>query len=322
MNKLDRIYQLHQLLSSHRYAVPAQTLCERMECSLATLNRHLSYMTKILGAPIVTKRGAGYFYDPNISFELPGLWFNAQELHALLTMQKLLDHLEPGVLKESLTPIQKRLDKMLEYAGPGSENEIGRIRILSMLPRSRKLPHFSKVSSAVLGRKRLSFDYVGRDKNEQSEREVSPQRLTHYRDNWYLDAWCHLRNKLRTFSLERISSVYLLESVAEDVDEDELNRKLGSAYGIFAGVADKEAVLRFMPERARWVADETWHPEQVSRWLDDGSYELRIPYANETELILDICRYGPDVEVVEPEALRQTVAERIRRAAKQYGEEV
>jgi len=233
-------------------------------------------------------------------------------------MQKLLDHLEPGVLKESLSPIQKRLQKMLAHAGSGAEYEIARIRLLSMLPRSRFLPHFSKVSTAVLGRKRLSFHYAGRGNDEQKSRDVSPQRLTHYRDNWYLDAWCHWRESLRTFSLERMNSVVLLETTADRMDESELNEKLGSAYGIFSGRADKQAILRFTPQRSRWVADETWHPEQSSCWLDDGRYELRVPYANDTELILDICRYGPDVEVVEPSELRHSVAERLRLAAKQY----
>ena len=318
MNKLDRIYQLHHLLVSHRYPVASRTLCERMECSPATLKRLVAYMRDMFAAPIVSKRGAGYFYDPNIAFELPGLWFSAQELHALLSMQQLLDHLEPGILKESLSPIQQRLGKMLEHIGHGSESEMSRVRILSMLPRSRELLYFSNVSTAVLQRKRLSFSYAGRSHDEHSKREVSPQRLTHYRDNWYLDAYCHLRHGLRTFSLERMSGVVLLANAADDVEAIVLDTELGSAYGIFSGVAARLAVLHFTAERARWVADEIWHPEQQSRWLDDGIYELRIPYANATELILDICRYGPDVEVIEPAALRQSVADRLRLAAKQY----
>jgi len=318
MNKLDRIYQLHQLLVSHRYPVTVSTLCERMECSHATLKRLIGYMRDMLDAPIVNKRGVGYFYDPNISFELPGLWFNAQELHALLSMEKLLDHLEPGVFTEAISPIQQRLKHLLKRAGHGGEKEMGRIRILSMLPRSRKLPFFSRVATAVLERRRLSFSYTGRGNDELNTREVSPQRLTHYRENWYLDAWCHLRGGLRTFSLERMGDVRLLESVAEDIDEAELHENLRSAYGIFSGVADKEAVLRFTGKRARWIADEIWHSDQQSRWLENGSYELRIPYADDTELVLDICRYGPDVEVIEPQALRQAVTERLRQASAQY----
>jgi len=318
MNKLDRIYQLHQLLISHCYPVAASILCERMECSHATLKRLIAYMREILAAPIVTKRGAGYFYDPNISFELPGLWFNAQELHALLSMKKLLDHLEPGVFTEAISPIQQRLQQLLVRGGHGGASEMSRIRILSMLPRSRSLPFFAKVATAVLERRRLLFSYTGRGSDEQNRREVSPQRLVHYRDNWYLDAYCHLRDGLRTFSLERMADVCLLDVISDNVAEDELRLKLRSSYGIFSGLADKEAVLLFTGQRARWVADETWHPDQQSRWLDDGHYELRIPYADDTELILDICRYGPDVEVIEPKDLRSAVAERLRKAAFQY----
>jgi predicted DNA-binding transcriptional regulator YafY len=318
MHKLDRIYQLHGLLASHRYPVAATLLCDRMECSSATLKRHLAYLKDVLGAPVVNKRGIGYFYDPHIAFELPGLWFNAQELHALLSMRKLLDHLGSETLKEHLSPIQRRLDNILAHAGSGAEQEIARIRILTMLPRSRALPHFPRVSSALLTRKRLSFAYTGRGNAEQTERQVSPQRLTHYRDNWYLDAYCHLRQELRTFAVERMAEVHIEKLTARNVNEATLDEKLGSAYGIFSGQADQLAVLRFTPKRARWVADETWHPEQESRWLDDGFYELRIPYANDTELILDICRYGPDVVVVAPQSLRQAVAKRLHLAANQY----
>jgi len=319
MNKLDRIYQLHQLLTSHHYPVPASTLCERMDCSHATLKRLISYMRDILEAPIINKRGSGYFYDPNISFELPGLWFNAQELHALLSMKKLLDHLESGVLTDAISPIQMRLQQLLERAGHGGASNMDRIRILSMLPRSRELPFFSKTATSVLERKRLSFTYSGRGNDEQTRREVSPQRLVHYRDNWYLDAYCHLRGGLRTFSLERMTDVCLLDVTADNIDEGALRQDLRSSYGIFSGLADKKAVLLFTGKRARWVADEIWHSDQQSRWLEDGCYELRIPYADDTELILDICRYGPDVEVIEPESLRSAVAERLKKAALQYG---
>ncbi|PIW44861.1 MAG: transcriptional regulator [Zetaproteobacteria bacterium CG12_big_fil_rev_8_21_14_0_65_54_13] len=319
MDKFDRIQQLHRILVSHRYPVSTTDLCRQLECSRATLNRSIDYMITMLAAPIVNSRGKGYFYDPHIAFELPGLWFTAEELYSLLSMRKLLDESGPGVLQQVMAPVQKRIERLLERNGRGGSTEMARIRILSMMPRSCSLPYFSRVSTAVLERKRLSFSYAGRGDNQQSQREVSPQRLTHYRDNWYLDAFCHLRNGLRTFSLECMAGVYVQETLAAmDVDEVELNLQLGSAYGIFAGVADKVAVLRFAPQRARWVADEAWHPQQESRWLEDGSYELHIPYANATELVMDTCRHGPEVEVIEPQSLRDAVAGQLKLAAARY----
>jgi predicted DNA-binding transcriptional regulator YafY len=66
------------------------------------------------------------------------------------------------------------------------------------------------------------------------EREFSPQRLVHYRDNWYLDA------------------------------------VLKTGYGLFAGEAERRAVLRFSPERAQWVSKEKWHPSQVGTLLAEA----------------------------------------------------
>ena len=66
------------------------------------------------------------------------------------------------------------------------------------------------------------------------------------------------------------------------------------------------------------VADERWHAEQVGRFLTDGRYELRIPYRDDRELVMDVLKYGPDVEVVLPESFREEVVERPRTALAQY----
>ena len=77
-------------------------------------------------------------------------------------------------------------------------------------------------------------------------------------------------------------------------------------------------MLRFGAARARWVSRERWHAQQRGRALDDGGYELRVPYSNPSELIMDILKYGPEVEVIAPDSLRRTVAERLRQAANLY----
>ncbi len=110
----------------------------------------------------------------------------------------------------------------------------------------------------------------------------------------------------------------VLEETALDVPEAELDEHYASAYGIFGGKADKVAVLRFTPERARWVADEKWHPQQEGRWLEDGSYELRIPYRESRELVMDVMRQGASVEVVAPPELRDRIAAELRAAASRY----
>lgn len=109
-----------------------------------------------------------------------------------------------------------------------------------------------------------------------TDRIVSPQRIVHYRETWYLDAWDGGKGGLRSFSIDRIRRANVLTKAALDVPESDLEEHYASSYGIFGGKADKVAVLLFTTERAKWVADERWHPQQEARWLQDGRYELRI----------------------------------------------
>ena len=147
---------------------------------------------------------------------------------------------------------------------------------------------------------------------------MSPQRLVHYRYNWYLDAWGHTRKDLRTFAVDAIRQARVTEAPAREVPDAALDRVLGAGYGIFAGAETETAVLRFTPDSARWVADEVWHSKQVGRIEADGSYVLELPYSREHELVMDLLRHGAGVEVLAPPALRERVASELAAAARQY----
>jgi len=295
-----------------------QSIMDKLECKEATVKRIIRTLRDELGAPIYNVRGEGWRYDHNRQFELPGLWFNRKELEALLAMNMLLSNVGTGLLDKELEPLRNRLNSLLSKVSPSAETETGRIRILEMGRRTIDLPNFSPIAEAVLERKRLIFDYKARSSGLSQRREVSPQRLVHYRNNWYLDGFCHLRNALRTFALDCMELVGQSNHKCDNINERELNEHLGSSYGIFSGKADKVALLRFSPKIARWISVEIWHPDQQGTFLDNGSYELHLPYNNPTELILDICRYGADIEVVQPKTLRDSVAEALRLAASQY----
>ncbi len=322
MDRFDRIFALHQLLSSSRQPVSRQQIEQALECSRATAKRIIENMRDYLNAPIEYDRERnGYHYardsEYGAMYELPGVWFNASELYALLSVQQLLKEVQPGLLERQLAPLQQHIDRLLAAQRPDGEPIGQRILILRAAARPAG-EHFRTIADAVARRRRLRIRYFKRGQEETSERELSPQRLIHYRDNWYLEAWCHLRDDLRTFALDSIRHAEPLEQTAIDLPEEALRDHQASAYGIFSGRAEQTAVLRFRPERARWVAAERWHPDQQSRWMEDGRYELRIPYSQSPELVMDILKYGPDVEVMEPDSLRGEVARRLQEAALIY----
>ena len=103
----------------------------------------------------------------------------------------------------------------------------------------------------------------------------------------------------------------------KDIAEERLNCYFTKSYGIFSGRLRRKALLRFSPERARCVADETWHPQQRGRF-ENGHYILEIPYSDARELVLGILKHGPDIEVLRPKPLRTKVWEQLLRAASQY----
>jgi proteasome accessory factor C len=321
MDRLQRIYQLHQIIGSRRMPVALSVLQEKLECSRATVNRIIEELRLYFNAPLKYDREHnGYFYDlkEGASFELPGVWFNASELYALLTTQQLLEQAQPGLLDGHLKPLKDRLEKILASEQLGSGEISKRVRILRMAGRSVSNQHFQIVAAALLQRKRLAIRYHSRSADAETQREISPQRLTHYRDNWYLDAWCHQRNGLRSFAVERIVEAKTVAHACLDIPEKQLDAHFASAYGIFAGQPKHTAILRFTSDRARWVAEEQWHPQQQGHFHEDGSYELSIPYADPRELVMDILKHGAEVEVIKPEELRKLLSEQLQAAMMRY----
>jgi len=266
----------------------------------------------------MTARPAAIASGDARSFALPGLWFNASEIHALLMMQNLLEEVQPGLLGPQVAPLQTRLKSLLGSRDDAPEEVARRIRIVHAAKRHADLRYFEVIASALLKRHRLAIRHWNRGRDEETEREVSPQRMVFYRDNWYLDAWCHLREEIRSFGVDAIRHAALVDKKARDIAPKRLDDVLGAGYGIFSGDKVQWAKLRFTPEAARWVATEQWHPRQKTSFDERGRYLLELPYANPTELVMDVLRHGANVEVLGPDSLRKLVCDEMANALKAY----
>lgn len=321
MERTERLYHIESLLQRRR-TVSFETLRDTLEVSPATLKRDLRHLRERLHAPITwdpEARGYRMAKDGGQEHHLPGVWFSAAEIHALLTLEQLVAQVDPaGVLADRLAPLRPRLQALLD--GHEDLAEIRRrVRILGQARRPVQPRLFRMIGHALVRRQRLILTYAGRGDGTESRREVSPQRLAHYRDNWYLDAWCHLRNALRSFALDAIQEAEPLLSDALDVAENELDAQLQAGYGIFAGAQVHRARLRFSRERARWVAAEEWHPQQKGQWDAEGRWVLELPYSDPRELVMDILRHTPEVEVLGPPSLADEVRRRLRAGLARMG---
>ena len=339
MPKTDRLYKI-ELLVRQRGSIPFADLLAALEVSPATLKRDLEYLRDQLGAPIEYDRSsngyrfatgaagtagasgsAGASAASGLRHELPGLWFNERELYSLLMAHQLLSGIDAnGMLSRHLQPL---LDRIHDLLGPGGETDakalMKRVKIISALRRPVAPECFERMGEALMRRRRLQMRYLTRARGEVGEREVSPQRLVHYRNTWYLDAWCHQRERLLRFALDAVQQASVQETRAKDVAMRQVQAEMDTGYGIFAGGTRREAVLRFSAQAAPWISQEEWHPAQQGRFLPDGSWELTLPYVDETELVMDILRQGEQVQVLAPDSLVAAVRRRLSAALAVYG---
>jgi predicted DNA-binding transcriptional regulator YafY len=322
MTKTSRLYKIEMLIRNRGH-VSFQTLRDELEVSPATIKRDLDVLRDQLGAPIEYDRDLnGYRFVQRVRearHELPGLWFSERELYSLLMAHQMLGELDDeGVISRHLQPLLARIHDLLGAGADEARALLRRVKIVSATKRPVPSRFFELVGEALLARRRIHMSYLTRSRGELSAREVSPQRLVHYRNTWYLDAWCHAREKLLRFALDAIDQAHALPTRAKEVKLRQVEDEMDGGYGIFAGGEPRWATLVFQPQAAQWVSHEQWHPLQQVAWLPDGRYQMKLPFNDETELVMDVLRQGEFVEVVAPASLRQAVQRRLTAAAQRY----
>lgn len=321
MDRTERFYKIDNLLQTNQ-VVPIERMLRELEISKATFKRDIEYMRDRLHAPIEWDRERGgyrYASTPDTGRQaLPGLWFNASEAYALLMMQSLLSDMQPGLLRAHIEPLKARLRAVIETGHHTAVDVENRVRLLKVATRTVSDKHFEVVAAALLARERLEIDYYGRSRDQSTLREVSPQLLVHYKSNWYLVAWCHLREDVRSFSIDTIKHVKPLVKQAKEIPKAELDAFIGQGYGFYSGDNVRWAKLRFSAVQARWVSREQWHPEQRVQPSDDGSLVIEVPFTDIRELSMDILRHGQHVQVLEPLDLRESIRQQLAAALASY----
>jgi predicted DNA-binding transcriptional regulator YafY len=251
--------------------------------------------------------------------EMTGLWFSEKEATALVLMQHLLSSLDQGgLIGPHIEPLTAIIDGILGQSETSAKELRKRIKVIGMGSRKNSIENFSEIGAALLKRNRLEIAYYSKGKGEDTTREISPQRLIYYRENWYLDAYCHMRNDLRSFAIDGIRSAVLTNKKAQEVTEKDCHEHFAESYGIFSGKATQRAKLRFTPEHARWVAGEHWHGQQVGSFDKEGYYNLEFDFNQDPELIMDILKHGSGVEVISPASLKNKVKAELDKALKSY----
>lgn len=285
-------------------------LATRLGCAERTVWRDLQVL-EAGGVPLTNERDGRqtrWFMADGHTRSL-GIPFTHDELLALHFGRHLLQSLKGTVFAEAL---QSALDKIEAGLSPAA------LRLLQQLDQgtSARTPGFKEYSrfretiellrEAIERCRTVEIVYLSFGREVLSTRRVDPYHLWYQHGGLYLAAYCHTRQQVRTFAVERIRGVTPCPETFTRPADFNLEKYLETSFGLFRGKPERIR-LRFSRAVARYVEERQWHPSQRSERLLTGELEVSLHVATEMDLQRWILSYGKDVEVLAPKKLRDQI---------------
>ncbi len=325
MTHTDKVNTMFQLLVNAKYPMTREEIMVHIgDCHRSTFNRIKNDVFSQSNRMVLTNRSMkpiGYYLDNEDGREksIPNILLRDKEIEALVVIEQMAESLAGGLLSDTVDDFRTAINRKIKSQKINLSDWENRIKIVPMAAKKLEVDVLRLSVTSVLWRKRLKISYRSlTNDGKPKERTVSPQTLLRYRGNWYMDAYCHSSEEIRTFLLSRIISLEPLSADSITVPNKELTERYVNSYGIFSGTAQNSAKIRFTGIAAKVIVQEEWHPDQIMEKQEDGSIILQIPYARADELIMDVLKWGSEAEVLESDELRAEISERIKKMQKLY----
>ncbi|MEN6484412.1 MAG: WYL domain-containing protein [Syntrophobacteraceae bacterium] len=292
-------------------------ISEYFEVSRKTAQRDITYFRDRLRAPIAYHpANKGYYYTKE-DFEFPHLPASQEEVLAILIARSLLSE-AGGFISEAFRGFTRKLREATASFGMSEQRVVEAFSASwhAYSPAPERV--FQKTVQALVEHRTIEIEYLSPKTGEHTRRIIEPHHLQHYMASWVLIAYCRLRNEWRKFYLSRIEELDVLGESFDIRPREQWAHQLEAAFGIFQGTPSIPITLCFNPFRSGWVREQVWHPAQTVRTLADGSIELTFSVADFREVKMKILQYGADVQVLEPDSLRDELRKEVDRLWKAY----
>lgn len=210
MRRADRLFQIVQLIRGRRLTT-ADYLAQRLEVSMRTVYRDIAALAQ-QGVPIEGEAGVGY--RMRAGFDLPPLMFSKQEAQALVAAVRLAEsRLDAALAREAENALSKILAVLPLDARAAAES----LALYAPLPAldPATSAHLTALREATEARRKLRMGYLDLG-GARSERVVRPLACMFWGPVWTLAAWCELREDFRSFRVDRIETLELLEAKFRD----------------------------------------------------------------------------------------------------------
>jgi len=303
--------RIHQALKAGDFP-NCKKLSEEFEVSVKTIQRDLDFMRERLGLPVAFSHNEnGFFYNGEVS-SFPTMQITEGELFALVVAEKALQQYRGTSFEQPLLSALRKMERALPDTISLNLADIE--QAISFQTRAEpvlNLGIFEKLAKAVAERQQLEIFYR-KPGHKPEARIVDPYHLANINGEWFLFAFDHARNDIRTFAPVRIQLIQATGKTFERAQKFSLEQRLRDSFGVHSGEGSFKVVIRFAPRAADYIREKKWHPSQSLRELKTGSVELKMTLSSLVEVQRWVLSWGGEAKVLQPPELRKAV----RQAAK------
>ena len=304
---LERMLRIHHSLQTNSFP-NATTLARELEVSTKSIQRDLDFMRDRLALPIeYHPQKFGYHYTGEVT-AFPTMHITEGELVALVIAEKALQQYRGTQFEKPLLSAIRKIEQSLPDTISLNLSDIEKtISFRTSAEPVLDLKTFDALAKATAQHKQLELCYRKPGSKQTEFRLVDPYHLANINGEWYLFAYDHGREDIRTFVPARVHSVKQTGKTFPRPEKFSLERRLHDSFGVHSGQGQYSVILRFAARVADFVREKKWHPSQKLRELRDGRVELSLQLSSLVEIERWVLSWGGDAVVVKPPELANSI---------------
>jgi predicted DNA-binding transcriptional regulator YafY len=320
IHKIERLMNL-VLLIKNNPGIPVKKIAESFNISERTAYRDFITLS-LAGFPVysATGKGGGYFIEKDCF--LQPLRFTCEEAASLLIAAKFFQSQKGFPYQQDIRLALAKIEGILETKNKEYMQKIDK-KISVYLGKLKDYQSydaiFQKVNKAIMEKKRVKMTYYAISRNEENIRNVDPFHLMFRGGFWYLIAFCHLRNEIKMFRIDRIKDLQLTENNFQVPADFSLASYMGKSWQVVRGEGETYQVeIKIFAPASRWVKEEKRHPTQRIIILGNETILFKAEVSSLTEIKRWVLQLGSCAEVIYPEELKEEVVEEIKKMRRRY----
>lgn len=323
-DQLSRQWRILRTIESGNRGATVAELAAQEDCSPRTIWRDLAAIQEA-GFPLYSEKAghkSRWDFVEGYKFQLP-VPFAVTELMSFYFYRDILRIFKDTVFYESLDELFLKIRSTLPPESLSYLRRIEQTFHIGFKPfkdYSRFKEVIKQINEAVLKFRVIEMRYYSMSSKRETIRRLDPYKIWFFNGTLYLIGWCHVHDEIRMFVLDRIKLLHVTKERFIPPHDFDLDEYMKDCFGVIHTDVEK-VVIRFDSSLERYLKENIWHPSQVFKKDKDGSLVMSMEVGGLREVMSWVMGFGRHAEVLEPEHLRQAVAEELAATAHRYIED-